>query len=164
MAKRKSTRKTATRARKSYRVYARAVKTTRRRRRGLSAGFTTAGIKSGLMDAAQGALGGILATFISNQKFMDSQSDTNKGLILTAASVVTGTYFKRPAIAAGMAAIAGTKLAAGLGAGSLVGLSEGYLPISEGVSPAALPYGLQDGMDYAGLSENVYQSSYANLY
>lgn len=164
MARKKTTRaKRSTPGRKkSYRVYARAVKT--RRRRGLSAGMTTAGIKSGLMDAAQGALGGILATFLANQKFMDSQSDTNKGLILTAASVVTNVYFKRPSIAAGMAAVAGTKLAAGLGAGSLVGLSEGYLPISEGVSPAALPYGLQDGMDYAGLSENVYASNYANIY
>jgi hypothetical protein len=80
---------------------------------------------------------------------------------------LTGTFFKRPAIAAGMGAVAGIKLAKGLGAGTLVGLSENdfELPISEGVDPLLLPYGLQDGGgDYAGLSEDIYASNYANVY
>jgi hypothetical protein len=49
----------------------------------------------------------------------------------------------------------------------MVGLGEngGYLPISAGTT-SSLPYGLMEGggTDYAGLSENIYQSSYANLY
>jgi hypothetical protein len=75
---------------------------------------------------------------------------------------------KRPAIAAGMGAVAGIKLAKGLGAGTLVGLSENdyEFPISESVDPLLLPYGLQDGggPDYAGLSEDIYASNYANIY
>jgi hypothetical protein len=66
-----------------------------------------------------------------------------------------------------MGAVAGTKLLSGLGVGSMVGLGEngGYLPISAGTT-SSLPYGLMEGgmTDYAGLSENIYQSSYANLY
>jgi hypothetical protein len=98
---------------------------------------------------------------------LDAQSETNKGLLLIGASVLTGAYLKRPAIAAGMGAVAGIKLAKGLGAGTLVGLSENdfELPIAEGVDPLLLPYGLQDGgADYAGLSEDVYASNYANVY
>jgi hypothetical protein len=66
-----------------------------------------------------------------------------------------------------MGAVAGIKLAKGLGAGTLVGLSENdfELPIGEGVDPLLLPYGLQDGgADYAGLSEDIYASNYANVY
>jgi hypothetical protein len=90
---------------------------------------------------------------------------TNKGLILTGLSVVTGTMLKRPAIAAGMGAVAGTKLLSGLGMGSVAGLSEGYFPISESMQ-SSTPYGLMEGggSDYAGLSENIYASNYANLY
>jgi hypothetical protein len=104
---------------------------------------------------------------VANQKFLDAQSETNKGLLLIGASVLTGAYLKRPAIAAGMGAVAGIKLAKGLGAGTLVGLSENdfELPIAEGVDPLLLPYGLQDGgSDYAGLSEDIYASNYANVY
>ena len=140
----------------------------RRSSRRLSAGgFSKAGIKSALMDAAQGAIGGVIASFIANQKFLDAQSETNKGLILTGLSIVTGTMLKRPAIAAGMGAVAGTKLLSGLGVGSMVGLGESssYFPISQGTE-GSTPYGLMEGggADYAGLSENIYQSSYANLY
>ena len=140
----------------------------RKSTRRLSAGgFSRAGIKSALMDAAQGAIGGVIASFIANQKFLDSQSETNKGLILAGLSVVTGTMLKRPAVAAGMGAVAGTKLLSGLGVGSMVGLGEngGYLPISAGTQ-SSTPYGLMEGggSDSAGLSENIYQSSYANLY
>jgi hypothetical protein len=65
-----------------------------------------------------------------------------------------------------MGAVAGIKLAKGLGAGTLVGLSENdfELPISEGVDPLLLPYGLSQGPDYAGLSEDIYASNYANVY
>jgi hypothetical protein len=122
----------------------------------------------GIMDAVQGAIGGVIASFVANQKFLDAQSETNKGLLLIGASVLTGAYLKRPAIAAGMGAVAGIKLAKGLGAGTLVGLSENdyELPIAEGVDPLLLPYGLSDGgSDYAGLSEdNIYASNYANVY
>jgi hypothetical protein len=111
-------------------------------------------------------LGGVIASFVANQKFLDSQSETNKGLLLGAASVLTGAYFKRPALAAGMAAIAGLKLAKGLGAGTLVGLSEeGFLPpIAEGIPVGEIPAGLMEGADYAGLSEDVYASDYSNVY
>ena len=39
------------------------------------------------------------------------------------------------------------------------------VPISAGTI-GSTPYGLMEGggADYAGLSENIYQSSYANLY
>ena len=154
----------STKARKTRVVYKKATGVKRRRR--LSAGgFSKAGVKSALMDAAQGAIGGIIASFIANQKFLDSQSETNKGLILTGLSVVTGTMLKRPAIAAGMGAVAGTKLLSGLGMGSVAGLSEGYFPISESMQ-SSTPYGLIEGggSDYAGLSENIYASNYANLY
>lgn len=149
-------------------VYRKAKATPKRRGRRLSAGgFTQAGIKSALMDATQGAIGGVIAAFIANQKFLDAQSETNKGLILAGLSIVTGTMLKRPAIAAGMGAVAGTKLLSGLGVGSMVGLGESssYFPISQGTQDST-PYGLMEGggADYAGLSENIYQSSYANLY
>ena len=155
-------------ARRKSRVTFRKAKTVSRRRyRSLRAGaFGKASIKTGVMDAVQGVLGGVIASFVANQKFLDSQSETNKGLLLGAASVLTGAYFKRPALAAGMAAVAGLKLAQGLGAGNLVGLSEaGYLPpIAEGINVGEIPAGLMEGADYAGLSENVYASDYANVY
>jgi hypothetical protein len=156
----------ATKSRKTKVVYKKAAGVKRSRRRLSAGGFSKAGIRSALMDAAQGAIGGILASFIANQKFLDSQSETNKGLILTGLSVVTGTMLKRPAIAAGMGAVAGTKLLSGLGVGSVAGLSEGYFPISENNMTSSSPYGLMEGggADYAGLSENIYASNYANLY
>jgi len=111
------------------------------------------------------ALGALAASFLKNQKFMDSQSETNKGLILTGAAVVTAVFIKQPRIAAGMGAIAGLTLAKGLGAGNLVGLSESasMYPISEGVNPLFIPAGLEEA-DYAGISENVYASNYANSF
>jgi len=161
-------RKKSTAKRKTRVVYRKAKTAVRRKRRGFSAGpMGKANIRMGVMDAIQGAIGGVIASFVANQKFLDAQSETNKGLILIGASVLTGAYLKRPAIAAGMGAVAGIKLAKGLGAGTLVGLSENdfELPIAEGVDPLLLPYGLQDGgTDYAGLSENVYASNYANVY
>ena len=161
-------RKKSTSAKRKTRVVYRKAKTAvRRRRRGLSQGLGKANLRMGVMDAIQGAIGGVIASFVANQKFLDAQSETNKGLLLVGASVLTGAFLKRPAIAAGMGAIAGIKLAKGLGAGTLVGLSENdfELPISEGVDPLLLPYGLQDGGgDYAGLSEDIYASSYANVY
>lgn len=153
--------------RKTRVVYRKSKTTAKRRYRSLRAGgLNKAGIKMGVMDAVQGAIGGVIASFVSNQKFLDSQSETNKGLILIGASVLTGAFLKKPAIAAGMGAIAGIKLAKGLGAGTLVGLSENdySLPMSEGVDPLLLPYGLQEGPDYAGLSEDIYASNYANVY
>lgn len=162
MKRRKSTAKRKTRV-----VFKKAKATTRRRYRSLRAGgFSKAGIKSGVMDAVQGVVGGLVASFLVNQKFLDSQSDTNKGLILGGLSVLTGAYFKRPAIAAGMGAIAGLRLAKGLGAGTIVGLSEeGYFPpIAEGIPVGEIPSGLMDGDDYAGLSEDIYASNYANVY
>jgi len=161
-------RKKSTSAKRKTRVVYRKAKTAvRRRRRGLSQGFGKANLRMGVMDAVQGAIGGVIASFVANQKFLDAQSETNKGLLLVGASVLTGAFLKRPAIAAGMGAIAGIKLAKGLGAGTLVGLSENdfELPIAEGVDPLLLPYGLQDGgADYAGLSEDIYASNYANIY
>jgi len=163
-------RKKSTSAKRKTRVVYRKAKTAvrRRKRRGFSAGpMGKANIRMGVMDAIQGAIGGVIASFVANQKFLDAQSETNKGLILIGASVLTGAYLKRPAIAAGMGAVAGIKLAKGLGAGTLVGLSENdfELPIGEGVDPLLLPYGLQDGgADYAGLSEDIYASNYANVY
>jgi len=163
-------RKKSTSAKRKTRVVYRKAKTAvrRRKRRGFSAGpMGKANIRMGVMDAVQGAIGGVIASFVANQKFLDAQSETNKGLILIGASVLTGAYLKRPAIAAGMGAVAGIKLAKGLGAGTLVGLSENdfELPIGEGVDPLLLPYGLQDGgADYAGLSEDIYASNYANVY
>lgn len=163
-------RKKSTSAKRKTRVVYRKAKTAvrRRKRRGFSAGpMGKANIRMGVMDAIQGAIGGVIASFVANQKFLDAQSETNKGLILIGASVLTGAYLKRPAIAAGMGAVAGIKLAKGLGAGTLVGLSENdyELPIMEGVDPLLLPYGLQDGgADYAGLSEDIYASNYANVY
>ena len=138
----------------------------RRSSRRLSQGFTRAGIQSALMDAAQGAIGGVVASFIANQKFLDAQSETNKGLLLAGLAVVTGTMLKRPAIAAGMGAVAGTKLLSGLGVGSMVGLGEngGMFPISQNSLVGSTPYGLMEGVDYAGLSENIYASNYANTY
>jgi len=160
-------RKKSTAKRKTRVVYRKAKTAVRRKRRGFSAGpMGKANIRMGVMDAIQGAIGGVIASFVANQKFLDAQSETNKGLILIGASVLTGAYFKRPAIAAGMGAVAGIKLAKGLGAGTLVGLSENdfELPIAEGVDPLLLPYGLQEGPDYAGLSEDIYASNYANVY
>ena len=163
-------RKKSTSAKRKTRVVYRKAKTAvrRRKRRGFSAGpMGKANIRMGVMDAIQGAIGGVIASFVANQKFLDAQSETNKGLLLIGASVLTGAYLKRPAIAAGMGAVAGIKLAKGLGAGTLVGLSENdfELPIAEGVDPLLLPYGLQDGgSDYAGLSEDIYASNYANVY
>jgi hypothetical protein len=161
-------RKKSTSAKRKTRVVYRKAKTAvRRKRRGFSAGpMGKPNIRMGVMDAIQGAIGGVIASFVANQKFLDAQSETNKGLLLIGASVLTGAYLKRPAIAAGMGAIAGIKLAKGLGAGTLVGLSENdySFPISESVDPLLLPYGLQEGPDYAGLSEDIYASNYANVY
>ncbi|NBU93400.1 MAG: hypothetical protein EBS18_02405 [Actinobacteria bacterium] len=45
------------------------------------------------------------------------------------------------------------------------GLSAGPLGRANCVDPLLLPYGLQDGgQDYAGLSEDIYASNYANVY
>jgi hypothetical protein len=165
---RRKKRSTTSAKRKTRVVYRKAKTAVRRKRRGLSAGpLGKANLRMGIMDAVQGAIGGVIASFVANQKFLDAQSETNKGLLLIGASVLTGAYLKRPAIAAGMGAVAGIKLAKGLGAGTLVGLSENdfELPIAEGVDPLLLPYGLQDGgNDYAGLSEDIYASNYANVY
>jgi len=165
---RKAKRKTTTAKRKSRVTFKRAKAVTRRRYRSLRAGALSKGsLKTGVMDAVQGALGAVIASFVLNQKFLDSQSNTNKGLLIGAASVLTGAYMKRPALAAGMAAVAGLKLAQGLGAGTLVGLSDdgSYMPpIAEGITPGEIPYGLMEGADYAGLSEDVYASDYANVY
>ena len=162
--------KSASASKRKTRVVYRKAKTAvrRRKRRGFAAGpMGKANIRMGVMDAVQGAIGGVIASFVANQKFLDAQSETNKGLLLFGASVLTGAFLKRPAIAAGMGAVAGIKLAKGLGAGTLVGLSENdfELPIAEGVDPLLLPYGLMDGgADYAGLSEDIYASNYANVY
>lgn len=166
---RKAKRKTATAPKRKSRVSFKKAKTVSRRRyRSLRAGaFSKGSLKSGIMDAVQGALGAVIASFVLNQKFLDSQSTTNKGLLIGAASVLTGAYMKKPALAAGMAAVAGLKLAQGLGAGTLVGLSDdgAYLPpIAEGITPGEIPYGLMEGADYAGLSEDIYASDYANVY
>lgn len=159
--KRKSSAKPKTRV--VYRSAKKKATRRRSRRRGLSAA-SPAAIKSSLSDIGMAALGALAASFLKNQKFMDSQSETNKGLILTGAAVITAVFVKQPRIAAGMGAVAGLTLAKGLGAGSLVGLSENMLlPISEGVNQALLPYGLEEGgMDYAGISENVYNDNYGN--
>jgi hypothetical protein len=159
--------RSSTAKRKTRVVYRKAKTTAKRRYRSLKAGgLNKAGLRMGVMDAVQGAIGGVIASFVANQKFLDSQSETNKGLLLVGASVLTGAFLKKPAIAAGMGAIAGLKLAKGLGAGTLVGLSENdyMLPIAEGVDPLLLPYGLQEGPDYAGLSEDIYASNYADVY
>jgi len=142
-------------------------KATRRRRtkRGLSAA-SPAAVKSAAMDFALATGGALLASFLANQKFLDNQSETNKALLIGAAGVITATVFKQPRLAVGMGVVAGLKLVKSTGAGAIVGLSEGtyMLPISEGVPPQMLPYGLQEGADYAGLSEDVYPSDYANRF
>lgn len=139
----------------------------RTRRRSLSSA-SPAAIKSGLMDVAFAAGGAVMASILKNQKFLDSQSETNKGLLLTAASIATAVIFKQPRLAAGMGAVAGLTLIKGLGAGQLVGLSENnsfMFPISESVDPMLLPYGLEDGPDYAGLSEaSIYSNNYGSNY
>ena len=146
MATKKKTAKAKTRV--VYRTAKKKTAPRRRSRRGLSAA-SPAAIKSSLMDVAFAAGGAVIASFIKNQKFLDAQSETNKGLILTAAAVITGTMLKQPRLAAGMGAVAGLTLVKGLGAGNLVGLSESaaMLPISEGVDPLLLPYGLNEGVD-----------------
>jgi hypothetical protein len=139
----------------------------RTKRRGLSSA-SPAAIKSSLMDVAFAAGGAVIASVLKNQKFLDTQSETNKGLLLTAASIATAVIFKQPRLAAGMGAVAGLTLIKGLGAGQMVGLSEdtGYMyPISEGVNPMLLPYGLEEGPDYAGLSEaSIYANNYGSNY
>lgn len=136
----------------------------RSRRRGLSAA-SPAAVKSAVMDGVFAAGGAMIAALISNQKFLDNQSDTNKGLILAAAATATAVLVKQPRLAAGMFAVAGLTIAKGVGAGKLVGLAENVpmLPISEDMT-AMLPYGLQEGADYAGLSEDIYASNYANRF
>jgi hypothetical protein len=140
----------------------------RTKRRGLSAA-SPAAIKSSLMDVAFAAGGAVIASVLKNQKFLDAQSETNKGLLLTAASIATAVVFKQPRLAAGMGAVAGLTLIKGLGAGNVVGLSErgsSYMfPISESVDPLLLPYGLEEGPDYAGLSEaSIYSNNYGSNY
>jgi hypothetical protein len=139
----------------------------RTKRRGLSAA-SPAAIKSSLMDVAFAAGGAVIASVLKNQKFLDAQSETNKGLLLTAASIATAVIFKQPRLAAGMGAVAGLTLIKGLGAGNMVGLSEGpsyMFPISESVDPLLLPYGLEEGPDYAGLSEaSIYSNNYGSNY
>jgi hypothetical protein len=139
----------------------------RTKRRGLSAA-SPAAIKSSLMDVAFAAGGAVIASVLKNQKFLDAQSETNKGLLLTAASIATAVIFKQPRLAAGMGAVAGLTLIKGLGAGNMVGLSERgsyMLPISESVDPLLLPYGLEEGPDYAGLSEaSIYSNNYGSNY
>jgi hypothetical protein len=120
------------------------------------------------MDVAFAAGGAVIASVLKNQKFLDAQSETNKGLLLTAASIATAVIFKQPRLAAGMGAVAGLTLIKGLGAGNMVGLSESpsyMFPISESVDPLLLPYGLEEGPDYAGLSEaSIYSNNYGSNY
>jgi len=100
---RRKKRSTTSAKRKTRVVYRKAKTAVRRKRRGLSAGpLGKANLRMGVMDAVQGAIGGVIASFVANQKFLDAQSETNKGLLLIGASVLTGAYLKRPAIAAGM--------------------------------------------------------------
>lgn len=125
-------------------------------------------IKSTLMDMAFAAAGAVAASFIANQKFLDNQSETNKGLLLAAAGVATAVVFKQPRLAVGMGAVAGMKVLRGIGAGKIVGLAENaaidVFPISESVAPALMPYGLEEA-DYANLSEaSIYGNDYGSNY
>jgi hypothetical protein len=168
--RKKSTKRKVTRAAAPRRRKATATAAPRRRKmsRSLRAA-SPAVIKSTLMDMAMGAAGAAAAMFLSNQKFLDAQSETNKGLIIAGVGVATAVFLKQPRIATGMGAVAGLKLLQGLGAGKLVGLSEmngqALFPISESVPTALIPYGLEEMVDYANLSEaSIYSNNYGSNY
>jgi len=118
------------------------------------------------MDMVFAGIGAAAAMVLSNQKFLDTQSETNKAFIVAGVAIATGTILKQPRIAVGMGAIAALKLIQGLGAGKMIGMSEDmFLPISEGMPMEFLPYGLEESADYANLSEgNLYGNNYGNNY
>jgi len=136
-----------------------------RRRRSLS-NASPAAIKAIAMDMVFAGIGAAAAMVLSNQKFLDTQSETNKAFIVAGVAIATGTILKQPRIAVGMGAIAALKLIQGLGAGKMIGMSEDmFLPISEGMPMEFLPYGLEESADYANLSEgNLYGNNYGNNY
>jgi hypothetical protein len=171
--KRKTTRrKKATTTTRRRRPAARATAAPRRRvkrRKSMLGAPTQAAIKSTLIDITKAAAGVLIYNFVMNQKVLDNQSDTNKGLIGLGLAVITATMAKQPLIGAGMGAGAALKLAQGLGAGALIGLNDMgndqfLLPISENAVMSAIPYGLSETVDYAGLNDgqNVYASNYSN--
>lgn len=85
----------------------------RRRRRSMGQKITKAKMNSAVMDAVKGGLGGVIASVLTNTagKAVGGAFAPYTGL---AGSVATSLFFKQPAIAAGMAGYAGTKVLSSL--------------------------------------------------
>ncbi|MAB65344.1 MAG: hypothetical protein CL662_00745 [Bacteroidetes bacterium] len=84
-----------------------------RRRRSMGQKITKAKMNSAVMDAVKGGLGGVIASVLTNTagKAVGGSFAPYTGL---AGSVATSLFFKQPAIAAGMAGYAGTKVLSSL--------------------------------------------------
>lgn len=159
--KRKPTRKVAVR-RKS--VAAR--KPVRRRRRTMSNPFSKATMRSAGKMVVKGAIGGAIAEVVDSQLtsqvagFLPSGAQPYASAItLGLAAYATKVYGKQVDVAAGMAGVAGAKLAASFVGGGAVVPSAGM----------ALNYAMSGAMPLSGyqvpMSEDgVYASDYANQF
>lgn len=164
--KRKPTRRVAVR-RKSVP----AKRTTRRRRRGMANPFAKATMKSAGKLVVKGAIGGALAEVVdANLK------DTVAGVLpagvaqyasaitIGAAAYATKVYGKQPDVAAGMAGVAGAKLAA-----SLMGTSTGSPVMQGNMLSQGINYAMSGAFPLSGYQvpmsdDDVYASGYANQF
>ena len=91
----------------------------RRSRRGLSAGFSMAKVKKGVNVSIQGAIGGALAGIADTQipPLVGLQAGSGYGALI--AAVLTSAFTGRDNMAAGMAGVAGARIAGSLGLADL---------------------------------------------
>tara|TARA_R100001591_G_scaffold118462_1_gene141429 strand:- start:1473 stop:1913 length:441 start_codon:yes stop_codon:yes gene_type:complete len=86
----------------------------RRRRRSMGQKITKAKLNSAVMDAVKGGLGGVIASVLTNTVGKQAGGEGFAPYTGLAGSVATSLFFKQPAIAAGMAGYAGTKVLSSL--------------------------------------------------
>ena len=83
----------------------------RRRRRSMGAAFTKASTKAAAMTVAQGAIGGVAASFLTKMLSGTSTSANLAPYVGVLGAAATSIFLKQPGIAAGMAGYGGVQLA-----------------------------------------------------
>lgn len=161
--RKRTTRKVAVR-RKSV-----AKKPVRRRRRTMSNPFSKATMRSAGKMVIKGAIGGAVAEIVDQQisskvasVLPSAAQPFASAITLGLAAYATKVYGKQVDVAAGMAGVAGAKLAAGLVAGGA------GAPIQD-MAPMALNYAMSEAMPLSGYQvpmsdDGIYASDYANQF
>lgn len=127
----------------------------RRRRRSMGAAFTKASTKAAAMTVAQGAIGGVAASFLTKLLAGTQTSANIAPYVGVLGAAATSMFLKQPGIAAGMAGFGGVQLAKEFLPDFSVGNLAGYE-----VPGLSAHYGPSNMYLQGGAPNSIYSSDY----